>query len=185
MAEKKKKCIELIVSIPDNVKAKKEGNLLTIKGPKGECKRVFAQPILTVEVKEKVISLSTKTSTKEEKKKIYANEEHIKNMIIGVTEGHSYILKVCTGHFPMTVTATQGQLVVKNFLGEKFPRTLKLKQGVTVKVEGDKINISCPDKDLAGTTASDIEQLTKRPGFDTRIFQDGLYIINKDGKEIK
>ena len=37
---------------------------------------------------------------------------------------------------------------------------------------------------LAGQTAADIEQMTRRPSFYTRIFQDGIYITIKDGKEI-
>ena len=77
------------------------------------------------------------------------------------------------------------KLIIKNFLGEKFPRILKLKEGVDVKIEGDKINVQSSSKELAGTTASDIEKITRRPNFDTRIFQDGIYITNKDGKEIK
>ncbi len=62
---------------------------------------------------------------------------------------------------------------------------MKLKEGVSIKVEGDMINVESIDKGLAGQTAADIEQLTRRTNYDTRIFQDGIYIINKDGKEIK
>ena len=106
-------------------------------------------------------------------------------MLSGVKDGHKYVLKICAGHFPMNISMSGNQLIVKNFLGEKFPRVLQIKQGVTVKVEGDKVNVDSPDKELAGTTASDIEGLTRRPGFDTRIFQDGIYMIIKDGKELK
>lgn len=185
MEKAKKKGIELEIKLPDKVEAKKEGTVLIIKGPKGECKRVIAEPLLSLSIKDSAVLLSTSESTKAEKKRIYAYEEHIKNMVIGVTHGHSYQLKICAGHFPVTVSVANSQLIIKNFLGEKFPRTLKLKAGATVKVEGDKIDVTSPDKEIAGTTASDIETLTRRPGFDTRIFQDGIYIINKDGKEIK
>lgn len=85
----------------------------------------------------------------------------------------------------MTVAVSKNELVVKNFLGEKVPRIIKLKENVTVKIEGEHIKIESPDKELAGQCAADIEKLTRRPGFDTRIFQDGIYIINKAGKDIK
>ena len=85
----------------------------------------------------------------------------------------------------MNVSVNKNQIIIKNFIGERHPRTLTIKEGVTVKVEGDIINVESSDKELAGTAASDIEKLTKRTDFDGRIFQDGIYIINKDGKDIK
>ncbi|MDP6647875.1 MAG: 50S ribosomal protein L6, partial [Candidatus Woesearchaeota archaeon] len=62
---------------------------------------------------------------------------------------------------------------------------LQIKEGATVKVEGDLINVTSTNKETAGQVSADIEQLTRRPGYDKRIFQDGIYIINKDGKELK
>ena len=67
---------------------------------------------------------------------------HIKNMIKGITEGHIYKLKVCSGHFPMNVSVNKDKLIVNNFLGEKTPRELNLKEGVAVKLEGDIILVA-------------------------------------------
>ncbi|MBS3165081.1 hypothetical protein J4439_06645 [Candidatus Woesearchaeota archaeon] len=61
---------------------------------------------------------------------------------------------------------------------------LKLRQGVQVKVEGSDIRVESVSRELAGQTAASIEQLTRRPGFDNRIFQDGIYIVEKSGKEV-
>mgnify|MGYP001570040019 FL=1 len=85
----------------------------------------------------------------------------------------------------MNVSTDGNKLSVKNFLGEKVPRVLELKEGATVKVESPLIYVISSNKEIAGQVSADIEQLTRRPGFDTRIFQDGIYIINKDGKELK
>ena len=85
----------------------------------------------------------------------------------------------------MNVSIAGNKFVVKNFLGEKVPRVLQLKQGAEVKIEGDMIYILSPNKETAGQVSADIEQLTRRPGYDSRIFQDGIYIINKDGKQLK
>jgi large subunit ribosomal protein L6 len=62
---------------------------------------------------------------------------------------------------------------------------LDLKNDADVKIEGDLIYVTSQNKETAGQASADIEQLTRRPGYDTRIFQDGIYIINKDGKELK
>ncbi len=62
---------------------------------------------------------------------------------------------------------------------------MKIKEDVDVKVEGDKVTVESPDKEKAGQCAASIEQLTKRTGYDSRIFQDGIWVVSKSGKELK
>lgn len=173
------------VSLPEGVTASVDGTTLSVKGPKGESKRALRQKNVSVRVEGQKIIFETKRSTKRDKKMAYSLVAHAKNMARGATETHSYTLKICAGHFPMTVTVSDSKFSVKNFLGEKVPRVLRLKEGAAVKVEGQLIHITSPSKEIAGQVAADIEQLTRRPGFDTRVFQDGCYIIVKDGKELK
>ena len=180
-----RKGMDVPVDMPQGVEARIDGGVLMLKGPKGENKRDISNPVMKFGIKDGKIIISTSKSTKREKKLVYTYASHLSNMIKGVTEGHKYVLKICSSHFPMNVLVSNNKLVIKNFVGEKYPRTLDLKQGVTVKVEGDKINVEGADKELAGTTASDIEKLTRRAAFDGRIFQDGIYMTNKDGKEVK
>ena len=171
--------------LPDGVTASLDGKLLIVKGPKGESKREIRQKEVSVKIETNKIVFETGRLTKRNKKVLGALMAHVKNMIKGSLQNHTYALKICAGHFPVTVTVADGKLQVKNFLGEKVPRILKLKEGIIVKVEGSLIYVSSASKELAGQTSADIEQITRRPGFDTRVFQDGIYIINKDGKELK
>lgn len=85
----------------------------------------------------------------------------------------------------MNVSVSNDQFTVKNFLGEKTPRILKLKKDVKVKVEGDQVIVESVDKELAGQTAADIEILCKITNRDPRIFQDGIWVISKAGKFVK
>jgi len=85
----------------------------------------------------------------------------------------------------MKVSIDKGVFTIRNFLGEKVPRTLKLKENVDVKVDGEMICVKSSDKELAGQTAACIELLTRRPGYDYRVFQDGCFIVNKAGREMK
>ena len=177
--------IEKEVGIPEKVEVSIGGGILSVKGPKGEIKRKLTIGKVNMAVKEKNVILSAKKPTKREKKIIGSFRAHLKNMFDGVMLGHKYMLKICSGHFPMNVSIVNKELVIKNFLGEKFPRMVRLKEGATVKVEGDLIVVESVDKELAGQVSADIECATKRSNYDTRVFQDGIYIINKDGKEIK
>jgi len=173
------------IDVNDSVSASINNQILLIKGPKGESSRKINQHNISVKIENKKITLESKRGTKEDKKIIGSLAAHVKNMVRGSMHNHVYTLKICSGHFPMNVSMSGSKLVVKNFLGEKVPRVLQLKHGADVKVEGDLIHVASASKEIAGQTSADIEQLTRRPGFDTRIFQDGIYIINKDGRDLK
>lgn len=173
------------IELPENVSASLVSKLLLIKGAKGEVKREFKQRSISIKIDDKKIVLESRRGTKEDKKMLGTSAAHIKNMIKGSLQDYVYVLKICSGHFPMNISVSGNKLIVKNFLGEKMPRTLQLKEGADVKIEGDLIYVTSPVKEIAGQVSADIEQLTKRPGYDTRIFQDGVWLISKDGKQLK
>ena len=172
------------IQIPKGIQITIEKLSITVKGPKGEVKRSIKNPTLIIKKEDDKVIFTAEKSTKKQKKEINTYAAHLKNMINGATNGHQYELKICSGHFPMNVSIAGGELIIKNFIGEKHPRKLKIKAGVTVKVEGDIVKVEHTDLEIAGQTAADIEQLTRRPGFDPRIFQDGIFITKKDGKSI-
>jgi len=177
--------IEEKVEIPKDVQIKVDKGLIQAKGPRGEVSRKLLHPKVKISVQENKITISSKKATKREKKIIGTFKAHLKNMLKGVLEPFVYKLKICSSHFPMTASVKDNEFNVQNFLGENIPRTLTLKSGVNIKVEGTDITVESPDRELAGQTAASIEQLCKITNRDRRIFQDGIYIISKAGKEIK
>ncbi len=184
-ADKGKGSMVLEVMLPQGITAQLKEGILAIKGPKGEAAHSIEERKLHLSIQGNKITISGKRATQRDKMMIGSVEAHIKNLIRGVQEPYKYALKVCSGHFPITVTISGDKLTVKNFFGEKVPRILHLKKGAVVKVEGDNITVESATKEIAGQISADIEQLVRRPGFDTRIFQDGIYITSKHGKEIK
>tara|TARA_Y100000310_G_C20567288_1_gene756164 strand:+ start:403 stop:984 length:582 start_codon:yes stop_codon:yes gene_type:complete len=173
------------LEIPKGIDVKIDSGIVTVKGQKGEVKKDLFNKKVDLKVEGNKIMIASGRSTKREKKMIGSFRAHLNNLLKGVTEPYSYTLKVCSGHFPMTVSVNNNQFIVKNLLGEKIPRVLDLKEGVTVKVEGELVVVESPDKEKAGQCAASIEQLTRRNGYDTRIFQDGCWITMKGKKEIK
>ena len=160
------------------------GEEVVITGPKGEVKRPLHYPTINITSGDGKLVLEAKKGTKREKRMMGTYQAHIKNMLTGVTEGFSYELKICSGHFPMNVSVAGGEVVIKNFFGENFARKTPVREGTTVKVEGEKIIIDSVDKEQAGQMAADIEKLTTIKNRDIRIFQDGCYIIKKGNKVI-
>lgn len=180
-----KQTIEENLTIPEGITVTVEQGLISVKGPKGEVQRDFRDPGVSISSKEGSIVFHSKDATRREKKRLYTYRAHVRNMLRGVQEGHTYQVKICSGHFPMNVSVQNGKMVVKNFLGEKFPRELKLIEGVQIKQDGDTITLTGCNKEKVGQCAADMEQLTRITNRDRRIFQDGLYIIMKDGVEIQ
>lgn len=181
---KVKKELSQKIEIPEGVEVDIEGRTLNVRGPEGENKRNFNFGKLNIEKNDRTITIGNKKSTKIEKKMMNTIVSHIKNMIKGVQEKFEYRLKICFNHFPITVEIKDNEAVIKNFLGEKVPRKMKIHKGVDIKIDRDIIIINSINKELAGQTAADFESATKIRKRDRRIFQDGIYIINKNNREI-
>ena len=181
MTEVKKvwRTYEQIVELPEGVTATSAKDTLTVKGPKGEISKMMRFPRVYIKVDGNKIVIGTTKFTQSEKKIIHTYRAHANNLIKCVTEGFTYKLKVVYAKFPMTV-ALKGNIVqVKNFLGEKVPRTLNVLPGVKVTISGEDITVEGINKESAGQVAGSIEKLTKISHFDRRVIQDGIFITEK------
>jgi large subunit ribosomal protein L6 len=68
---------------------------------------------------------------------------------------------------------------ISNFLGERKPRIAKIVEEVKVELKGKEIVVSGINKEAVGQTAADIEQTTRIRNYDPRVFQDGIYLVDK------
>jgi len=109
---------------------------------------------------------------------------HLRNMIVGVTDGFTYEMKIVYSHFPLKATVKGSEFIIENFLGEKFPRKTRIIGETKVEVQGDAVVLTGSDVEAVGQTAANIEQATRIRGFDSRIFQDGIYITKKAGEAL-
>ncbi|MBW3010968.1 50S ribosomal protein L6 [Candidatus Woesearchaeota archaeon] len=190
MAKKKKsksnlkEGLRVEVEIPEGIKLEVAGFDVTATAGGKSLTRRFLTPNLKISVEGNKALITAERATRREGKVGGTLEAHLKTMFKGVTKGHVYKLKICSGHFPMNVSCTPKEFVIKNFLGEAVPRRLVLPEDVKVTVQGTEITVESINKESAGQTAGNIEQLTKISGRDSRIFQDGIYIVEKDGKKI-
>ncbi len=171
------------VEVPEGVTVSVDGLVISVKGPKGEVSRTFRLPGISFAVEDSKVVVRASRWSKREKSLVFTIRAHLRNMFKGVQEPHVYKLKICSGHFPMNVSVSGDKFSVKNFLGEKIPRVLKIKEGASVKLDNQEVTVESPDIELAGQVAADIEQLCRITNRDIRIFQDGIYIIKKPRDE--
>lgn len=173
--------LEKRVEIPQGIDVSLEESVMLVKGPKGEVRKTLKYPGVTVRKEADEIVIEAENPKKRQWGIIGTYEAHTKNMIKGVSIGFEYKMKVIYSHFPMSVKAKQKTISVENYLGEKVARKTKIAGDCEVKVKGTEVVITGNNIEEVGQTAANIEQLTKVKNKDSRVFQDGIYLIEKDG----
>jgi len=179
--------INISIPIPEDVNVTIKGRMVKVEGPKGAIERELWHPGLHIQIEKRdtgnEIVIKADSIRKEERAMAGTYASHLKNMIVGVEDGFFYKLKVVHAHFPMQVAITkEGKGVsVSNFLGERKPRIAKVEAGVKVEIKGKgaEIVVSGINKEAVGQTAANIEQTTWIKGYDPRVFQDGIYLVER------
>ena len=167
------------IEIPDDVSAEVDHLELTVEGPNGSVTRRLWYPDVEVTVEDDAVVIAAEAEDAKTSATVGTFESHVANMIHGVTEGWEYTMEVYYAHFPMQVTVEGGEVVIENFLGERAQRRTPVRGDTDVQIDGETVTLSGSDKEAVGQTAADIEQLTKVTDKDTRVFQDGVYIVEK------
>ena len=153
---------------------------VTVKGSKGQISRKFNYPGIIVRKDNGNVIIEANFPKKKDKAMLGTIRSHINNMIIGLTDGFTYNMKIVYAHFPMTVKASGDKVTIENFLGERYPRTAKIVGSAKVQVKGDEVIVTGVNKEDVGQTMANLEQATKIKGRDPRVFQDGIYLVSRE-----
>lgn len=167
------------IPIPEGLEVTIQDEIV-VSGPAGELKRKFKSRNIKISKDDGRIILEAPFPKKRDKAMLGTIKAHLTNMIIGLTDGFRYNMKIVYAHFPMTVKVTGGKVTIDNFLGERHPRTAKILGDTTVQVKGDEVIVEGINKEEVGQTMANIEQATKIKGRDPRVFQDGIYLVSKE-----
>jgi large subunit ribosomal protein L6 len=173
------------ITVPEKVQLHVEKNNITVEGPMGKIEREF--PIKRMEIKREgnTLNLVAREDNAVTKAIVGAFGAHIENMIHGVQEKYVYKLKICSIHFPMSAKVEGSELKISNFLGEKKPKSILIPREVEVHVSGEFIEVKSINIESAGTFSARIEQATKPRRKDRRVFQDGIFMIEKAGQKLE
>lgn len=167
------------IEIPPGIKASLEGSLMKIAGQKGELLYNFEYPGVHISLKDNKAVVYAENASRIEKAIIGTYRTHIKNMIKGVTDGHKCRLKIVYSHFPITLKTAGNIIEVSNFFGEKAPRKARVVGNVKLSITKEEVVVEGINKEDVGQTAANLEQATRVKRKDTRVFQDGIYIVEK------
>ncbi|MGK9146206.1 50S ribosomal protein L6 [Plantibacter flavus] len=147
----------LPIDIPAGVTIDVTGQVVSVKGPKGELSLTVASPI---EVKlEDAQLLVTRPDDERNSRSLHGlTRTLIANQIIGVTQGYSKGLEVVgTGY-----RVAQKGSAVEFALGFSHPVTVEPPVGITLTVEGNnKLTVAGIDKQAVGEVAANIRKIRK------------------------
>merc|ERR1712167_417931 len=158
------------ITIPDGVTVEVKSRFVKVTGPRGVLSKSFKHMSIDI--------------FKTDDKTIKVACSHIQNMIIGVTKGFKYRMKMVYAHFPTNVQITDGgkQCDIVNFIGQKVKFHVNALEGV--KIERDaknntELTIEGNSIDNVSRTCALINQKCAIRNKDIRKFLDGIYVSNK------
>lgn len=166
------------ISLPKEVKIDLKGDLLTVKGPKGELKREI-HPRVNILTENDQIVVSIEDGSKGSKGLHGLFRALIANMVTGVTQGFERALEIVGVGYRAELSGKRATF----HLGYAHPVTLDLPEGIDAKVEKTKITLSGIDKELLGRTAAKIRSLREPEPYKGKgIRYEGETVRRKAGK---
>ncbi len=149
------------VVIPSGVTLSIEGDVIKVKGPKGELEQTFDSSI-AVEVKGEEVLFSRSSDLPDHRAKHGLYRSLCAGMIEGVTNGYKKELELVGVGFRATAAGQQLTLA----LGYSHPITFEIPKEVSVTAESakgsnPKVTLESHDKQLLGTVAAKIRSLRK------------------------
>ena len=149
------------IEIPAGVTVAVEGNVITVKGPKGELKQTF-NPELTINIEGNVLTVTRPSDNREHRSQHGLYRALINNMVVGVSTGYRKELELVGVGYRANAT---GQ-VLELSLG--FSHAIYIKLPVEIKVETKSernknplIILESDDKQLLGQVCAKIRSLRK------------------------
>ena len=134
-----------------------EGNVVTVKGPKGELTQAL-RPEMKVKLDGAVLTVERPSEDKLHRSLHGLTRSLLHNMVVGVTEGYKKELEVNGVGYRVS---KEGSNLVMN-LGYSHPITVAETDGITIDVPApNKIVISGCDKQKVGQFAAEVRE--KRP----------------------
>lgn len=169
------------VEIPSGIKIEKDGEKISVSGPKGELS-LFILPGISWEINENQLIVSRDNDDRDLRAKHGLIRSLIANMIQGVSTGYDKKLEIIGVGYRGKV---EGKKLVLS-LGFSHAVEYPFPSGIDITVEANtKITVSGIDKQKVGQTAADIRAFyPPEPYKGKGIRYEGEFVRRKAGKAI-
>lgn len=149
------------ITIPSGVEVKIDGNIVSVKGPKGTLTQDI-DSCVTLSLEDGVITFSRESDAPAHRAKHGLYRALVNNMITGVSEGYKKELEIIGVGYRATAT---GQLLELS-LGYSHPIVFEIPSEIKVSADTQKgkapvVTLESFDKQLIGQVAAKIRSLRK------------------------
>ena len=167
------------VTLPAGVEIKVDGNVVTVKGPKGELSQEIGEQI-TAKVDGSVLTFERPSDTKEDKAQHGLARALVNNMVTGVTSGFQKKLKIIGVGYR---AEKKGNDLVMS-LGYSHPVEMTDPEGIETEVpDPNTIIVKGIDKALVGNYAAVIRAWRKPEPYKGKgIRYEDEHVRSKEGK---
>jgi len=169
------------VAMPSGVSATVEGQLLTVKGPKGTLSMQLLDDLVKYEIAEGEIRVTPLVDAQRNRAAWGMTRTNVQNLVTGVTDGFVKVLEI-------TGVGYRAQAQGKNLklqLGYSHDVNYKVPEGVDIKTpDQNTVEISGIDRQQVGQVAAEIRRWRKPEPYKGKgIKYRGEYIFRKEGKK--
>lgn len=170
------------INLPAGVEVNINGNLVSVKGPKGELKQEI-HPLVQVIKGDKELTLSIKDMEDKKQNSLWGlSRTLVSNMVEGVVTGFSKQLEINGIGFKAAVT---GNKLILN-VGFSHQVEYQIPAGIAITVDKNVITVSGINKQMVGQISAEIRSIKKpEPYLGKGIKYVDEVIRRKAGKVVK
>ncbi len=170
---------KLPVAVPSGVDVSIDGQLVTVKGPKGTLEHVVAEPI-TVSQADGTLEVQRPDDERESKALHGLSRTLINNMVVGVTDGYRKNLEILGTGYRVQARGSDLEFA----LGFSHPVIVRAPEGISFTVESPtRFAVSGIDKQKVGEIAANIRKLRKPDPYKGKgVRYQGEVVRRKAGK---
>jgi large subunit ribosomal protein L6 len=147
------------VTVPSGVDVAIDGQVVTVKGPKGTLSHTVAEPIKATKDDDGTVAVARPNDERQNRSLHGLTRTLINNMVIGVTQGYEKKLELVGVGYRVLA---KGPAAIELSLGFSHPVPFEAPEGVTFTVESPtKLTVAGIDKQQVGEVAANIRKLRK------------------------
>jgi large subunit ribosomal protein L6 len=148
----------LPISVPSGVDVAIDGQLVTVKGPKGTLSHTVAEPIIVEKAEDGTLAVKRPDDERHNRALHGLTRSLVNNLVVGVTQGYEKKLEIHGVGYRVVLRGTD----LEFSLGFSHPVKVTPPEGITFTVEAaTRFSVQGIDKQRVGEVAANIRKLRK------------------------